>query len=116
MGVGNARVLTGAALAGVVEHVIPYPRDVDQVQAATAVVVVESVDPPGVACPVPMVNLSVWVVTHLTDPGSADDVLDDLLDDVLAALTTAGITWTKAERAVWRDRNPAYRVTIETEG
>jgi hypothetical protein len=111
--VTGTRARVAAALAPAFVHVIAYPRDVDQVQDPTAVVVVESVDPPSVACPAPVVTLSVWVVTPLTEPGPADDAADTLLDAALSALTGAGITWTTAERAVWRDRNPAYRVTIE---
>ena len=116
MSIAGARARVAAALAGTFTTVVDHPRDVDQVQAHTAVVVLERVEPQSVACPAPVATLSVWVITPYTDPGTSDDDLDALLDRTLAALTAAAITWTQADRATWRDRSPAYRVTIELEG
>ena len=56
------------------------------------------------------------LLTPLTRPGAADDELDGLLEDVLFALEGSavpnGIVWSKAERATYEDKFPAYEVTL----
>lgn len=41
-----------------------------------------------------------------------EDFLDDLVDDLTGVLDDLKIFWSTAERAVWNDTNPAYKITF----
>lgn len=61
-----------------------------------------------------------WIFTVLepkTDPGPADDDLDEDIITFLDALDVkavrrTGLTWTKAERGLYRDTHPGFDIEI----
>lgn len=67
------------------------------------------------ACPTRSMTFDVWVTTPKVEPGPADVEVDDTLGRVLDALDTLPrSTWTTAERGVWQETYPGYRVETET--
>jgi hypothetical protein len=94
--------------------VIPYARAIDAPKRSTVLVRIDEVVPD----PLPQVwrgyKFALVLIAARTDPdGPADDELDALLEDVLYAIDQSDtITWDKASRAVYRDTNPAYEVTL----
>lgn len=117
MSISTVRTDVAAAIAAALPDVdvIAWPRSADVPNARRVVLGTASVEPAGTACPWRTVKLDAWCVTPYTDPGPADDDLEALLADVLDALDAAGIAWTTADRGVWLDSYPAFRVTIERE-
>lgn len=112
--IADARARVAAALEPVPGlTVVPFPRAADQITAPTALLVAEHVEPPTVACPAYVVTVAVWLVSHLTEPGPADDVLDETADLVLDALRKASVPFQSAQRGVWNDRHPAWKITTE---
>lgn len=94
--------------------VIDRPAALDVILERTLLVGVAQVDPPNVACPAWQVRVSLWAVSPLTDDdGHADDDVDALLEHVLTACDAAGLPWSQAERAIWRESNPCYRIELE---
>lgn len=58
-------------------------------------------------------ELSAWVLIPNQRAGTSDDVLDDALDVVLDAIDRVEpVLWTTAERGVWGDTYPGYRITL----
>jgi hypothetical protein len=101
-----------ARLPGV--DVIEAPRADPPVERNRIVLAIRQVNPADVACPYARVSLDVWAVVPQTDPGGANDALDAFLGDVLGALDTMPhTTWTVADRGVFVDTHPAYRVAVE---
>lgn len=94
--------------------VVPFPR-VDTPNARRVVIGTAKVEPAGVACAWRTASFDVWCVSPYSDPGPADDDLEQLLSDVLDVLDAAGVEWTTAERGVWVETYPAFRVTINRE-
>lgn len=93
-------------------RVIAYPADLDGVRGPTAVVYRESVKP---GSPLGFVTstLSVWVLVPQQDPRDAEDPLDDSLTAVLEVLDgDTTLSWSEAERGVYADKWPAYRITV----
>lgn len=68
-----------------------------------------------VACPYRRCALDVHaVVPNVADDGSADDALDAFVSAVLAALDgMRGTSWELADRGVFLDNFPSYRVAVE---
>lgn len=95
--------------------VIGYPRSGDVPNARRIVIGTGKVEPAGVACAWRTAEFDVWCITPYTEPGAADDDLEQLLTDVLDVLDAAGVAWDTAERGVWTETNPAFRVTISRE-
>lgn len=89
-------------------------QPVDNPDAFTLVVGTGKVEPSPVAAFGRVVTVEVWLVSPSQAMGDGDDALDDLLDLVLAVLDQARIEWTKAEPALWRESNLAYRIEVET--
>ena len=57
-------------------------------------------------------DVDVWVVVPYTDPEVGEDPLDDALDTVIEVLDRyAWILWTEAERTVYGETWPAYKIT-----
>jgi hypothetical protein len=59
----------------------------------------------------------VWLLVPGTDPELVDDKLDQAVETLLNMLELgpAGysrVGWTEAQRAVWQDAYPGYRVTL----
>lgn len=93
----------------------PYGVNLDSIDHPTVLVFVDSIDPPSVACPADVAHVDVLVVTHLREPGTADDALDALFD--LAAPAADAFPGTvkrgTAERVTYLDTWPAYRIPLE---
>lgn len=93
--------------------IVGRPAALDAITTRTLLVGLSAIDPPDVACPAWQVGVLLWAVSPLTDDdGHADDDVDAFLEDVLTACDAAGLAWTRAERAIWRDTNPAYRIEL----
>lgn len=52
------------------------------------------------------------VISNKSVAETSEDYLDSLLDPVLEALEDLGFPWQTADRQVWNDTNPAYKVTL----
>ena len=76
---------------------------------ATAMVYVEKVDH-GTTRPLRTYTLTVLVIVPQDDEGALEDALEDVLEAVDSWAYPA--TWTSAERAVYADIYPAFKVTI----
>lgn len=108
-----ATVLDAAASLSAVT-VWPDRQPVESPDAMTLVVATGKVQPSPVAVAGRVVTVDVWLVSPSSALGDGDDALDDALDLVLAALEAARIEWTQAEPAIWREKNLAYRIEVET--
>lgn len=95
-------------------RVIPFQAGLDRIEVGKVVVILYR----ATVRPAPqhqaIVNeLEAWVLIPKVKPGDADEALDDALDVVLAAIDTApGLLWTDAERGVWDDTYPGYKITL----
>lgn len=107
--------VTAFAAAGVDADVIPTPRADAPTVRPRVVLAVRAVRNADVACPVRRCSLDVWAVVPNQDTsGPADDALDEFLAAVLDAVDGMPRTsWETADRGVFLDDFPAYRVTIE---
>lgn len=57
-------------------------------------------------------TFALWVVLP---QNRGEDALDEALDEVIDALEdVAGSSWDTADRDVWGDSNPAYRISMTT--
>lgn len=94
--------------------VIEAPRADPPVERPRLVLAIRQVTAADVACPYSRVSVDLWAVVPNQDVGPADDALDTFLGDVLAALdATPHTTWTVADRGVFVDTHPAYRIAVE---
>lgn len=107
-----AGVVDGLELGGTEVVVDDHPSTPEQLMAPRVVIAAATVRPPDVACPGVQVELAVWCVAELQDPADGQDRADALLDAVLERLDAARLEWTTAERGVWAETYPAYRVTV----
>ena len=79
------------------------------------VVQISGVENANAACSWRTVKLDLWIATGKTDPRPADVEVDAVLGRVLDALDVLPRgSWTTAERGVWQDTYPGYRVETET--
>lgn len=96
--------------------VIAYPRaDVPKTRPRVTLAIA-TVKNANAACPDVVVEIDAHVSVPNVDDGKggADDALDAALSEVLAAVDTIPRTsWTTADRGVFLDSVPAYRVKIE---
>lgn len=93
---------------------LPYARDIDPPAKPTVMVRIDQVAPSTVAGGLRDYRFGLVLVAAKTTAGPGDDELDGLLEDVLFALeqaSSAGITWSTANRATYKEANPAYEVT-----
>lgn len=107
-----AGVLEDIDVDGTPVDVDAFPSTPDQLIAPRVAIAAATVNPPDVACPGVTVELAVWCVSERQDASEGQDRADDLLDVVLTAFDAAGVDWTSAERGVWAETYPAYRVTV----
>jgi len=57
-------------------------------------------------------SFAVIVLSHHTDPVTAENALDDLLVETLRAIRTLpGLTWTNATKVVHQERHMGYEIT-----
>lgn len=91
--------------------IFPAPTDLDDIQKPTLVLVRESVTKLEAA---PGAKLNNLLVLSLVLPQmTSEDDLDDALEDTIQALDDTGYsTWTTAERGVWSETFPSYRITF----
>jgi hypothetical protein len=93
---------------------LPYGINLQSVESTLLMVVIDRIEPMSLACPADAAHLDVWIVSHLREPGTADDDLDALHDLTAAGLDTLphgkrGTT----ERTAYLDTWPAYRIPME---
>ncbi len=70
---------------------------------------------PGAALGLRQVEVTAWLLTGVTGP-DVDDVLDDALAELLDVLDGApSLAWSEAERGVFADTFPGYRITLTTQ-
>jgi hypothetical protein len=79
----------------------------------TAVVVAVAVRSADAEHPSDYIELDVWAVSATRLDSASEDDLDAFTDTVLDVLDAAQIRWTNADRAVWKDSHPAYRIETE---
>lgn len=92
----------------------PYGTNLDAVEAPTVLVIVDSVEPPSVACTTDVVHLDVLVIGYAREAGPADDQLDTLFDVVAPALDSLPSALRgRAERVTYLDTWPCYRIPVE---
>jgi hypothetical protein len=61
-------------------------------------------------------QLSVIVVSRMTTPGDADDLLEALTEEVLGYLDDVPfVAWVEAARAAYRESFPCYVITLAQE-
>lgn len=88
-------------------------RGVDAPEAAPIVLVETSRFTPGPARGRRTVELTVYLLTPLTDPETVDDDLEARLAELLAVLEHLDpIAWTEATRGVYDERLHCYTVTV----
>ena len=107
-----ASLSAALATASVDADVVPYASADGPATRARVFVTIRDVTPvPGCGRGI---GLDVWAVSPLTVPGASDDDVDDLLGVLLDALDlTPRTTWSTAERGVWAETNPSYRIETE---
>jgi hypothetical protein len=93
---------------------LPYGTNLSAVETTLVMVVIDRIEPMSIACSADTAHVDVWLVSHLREPGVADDDLDALHDLTAAGLDTLphgrrGTT----ERTVYLDTWPAYRIPME---
>lgn len=59
------------------------------------------------------VELDVWAVSATKLDAASEADLEAFTDHVLDVLDDAGVRWSNADRAVWKDSHPAYRIEVE---
>lgn len=103
------------AAAGVDADVIAYARADPPEQRPRVILALRTVTNADVACPTRRCSVDVWaVVPTTTNDGTADDALDAFLGSVLDALDASPHTgWTTAQRGVFAESHPAYRIEAE---
>lgn len=93
--------------------VIPYSRDIDPPAQPTVMVFIDEVTPSALPQAVRDYGMSLLLVASRTAAGPADDELDGLLEDVLTVLDSSDhLSWTKATRATFEEKYPAYQVEL----
>lgn len=115
----GVRATVAAAVSAVLDPadalVRPYGVELESVDVgALVLVLVDSVEPPSVACPSDIVHLDVIAVVPVREPGPADDALDALHDLVAAALDQLPAAYRgRTERVTYLDTWPAYKIPLE---
>lgn len=97
-------------LAGV--EVMPYARDLDTVEGDTVMFRLDTVAPSVYGSGMWDYRFGLLLLVPETETGAADDALEALLASTLLAIdkAAAGLTWTEATRAVYRDTVPAFEI------
>lgn len=91
-----------------------YGVNLDAVEHPTVLVLVDSVEPPSVACPSDVAHVDVILVVPQREAGPADDALDALFDLVAPALDQVAAAYRgTAERVTYLESWPAYRIPVE---
>lgn len=107
-------LLTAALPVGIT--VMPYSRSVDSISGDTVMVRIDEVTPSPIPNAQRQYTFALLLLVPQTTAGSADDELDAVLEDVLFALESSnipnGVVWTKATRATFEDKFPAYQVDL----
>lgn len=96
--------------------VMPYAKNVDAIARSTVMVRIDEVTPSNMPQALRQYVFALLLLTPLTTAGPADDELDALLEDVLLALESSvndnRAIWSKATRATYEDKFPAYQVDV----
>jgi len=117
MNTGRAEVigLLQVALPNTIA-VIQYQQGLDNLKKPTVMVVVNEVTPSAVRKAAWNYQFDLYAMVPQTAKGTSDDALDDLMEVVLNALEGSaipnGVTWTKATRATFEEKFPAYNISI----
>lgn len=113
----SARSEIAALLQGPLQtagvRLIPYSRDIDLPETNTVMIRLDRVIP-AAARGLTTYEFSLILIAAKQTAPAADDELEELLEDVLLALdkrSDAGITWSSATRATYKE-NPAFDVAI----
>ena len=95
-------------------NIFPAPSSLDTITKPTLVLVRNTVEKLPAAPGGHLLNtFGLWVICPLTLTEKSEDALDDLLDEVTEALDEISATnWTSADRDLWNETNPAYRITL----
>jgi hypothetical protein len=91
-----------------------FPHEPDQLLRDAVIVAPVRLSPPTVATAgATVAEVELWVVSATTLDEASEDDLEDFLGDVLGVIDAAGLDWQRAERAVWDETHPAYRIEME---
>jgi hypothetical protein len=90
-----------------------WPRNPDVLLQDCVVVNAIRVRPGETAAGGTTVTVELYAVSATTVGAPSEDDLDALLDGVLIALDSLNVEWTQAERAVFGEKYPCYRIEME---
>ena len=93
--------------------VSPWLGGNEEVSVDTVVVVAVSARSADREHPRDWVDLDVWAVSATKLDSASEADLEEFTDHVLDVLDDAGVRWSNADRAVWKDSHPAYRIEVE---
>jgi hypothetical protein len=104
-----------AAILGDAIDIAPTQALAQPVQRPLLLISLPRIAAPTVACPARSGQFELWIVTPMIDQdGNADDDVDQACAAVLDALDSLPVTsWSTADRTVWLDRQPAYKIACE---
>jgi hypothetical protein len=109
----RAAVVADLAAALPTLDVWEYPKNPDRLLADCVVVNAIRVRPGETAAGGTVVTIELYAVSATTVGAPSEDDLDALLDSVLIGLDSLNVEWTGAERAVFGEKNPCYRIEME---
>lgn len=107
----RSQVADGIAAAFTTARVLPYGKQLDNIEPNRPVVMVfrDTVAPHAESRAVLTHTLVVWVLVASTD----EDDMDAALDSALGSLEyQEGVFWQTAERGVYADAFNGYRITV----
>ena len=95
-------------------RIVPYVTNLDSISQPVAMLKLQSVEKhPQAPKTERIVTYVLTVIEPKTAPGPADDALDTNLIRLLDAIDDVpGLIWSKAERVIAQDSNPAFDITL----
>lgn len=97
-------------------RIVPYQRNLDTLDTTTVMFKQNAMRHlPAAPLGAIQVDMTVTIITDLTDPEASEDALDADVLALVVAFDDLGILWTEARKVGWNEQHIAYDIDIQLE-